>query len=308
MNVVFLVFDQFDLMDLSVAIDVLTTNTVESRRPLINLKICSIEAPIAQSKGHVQVKSNCEKKWVLEHANSIFLVGSQDRTVVDRLVHNEFLKTLFRDTYQFVHWGSLGIATEVLAKIGCLDGFEVAPHWACSKEMGRQFPKLTVNQESIFVRDKNLWTSSGGKGTHEMFLALYSDLIKHHKPEPQEIPTPLTFEHLDVVDQATLSKGVRRVIEYIDKHYLAIDNVDDVVDLSAMSKRTLYRKFSEEIGTTPAKYVGNLRLIHFKNMLDNGVPPKQAAKQSKIIFSSQLIQSFVNMFGDSGLEKVRECI
>ena len=49
----------------------------------------------------------------------------------------------------------------VLANAGLLHARRVTTHWCFARELQRQFPSVRVEEDRIFVRDGNVWTSAG---------------------------------------------------------------------------------------------------------------------------------------------------
>src|SRR5262249_59174566 len=60
----------------------------------------------------------------------------------------------------------------VLAAAGLLDGRTATTHWAFCEKLGRDYPKITVAPDRIFVRDGNVFTSAGVTAGMDLALAL----------------------------------------------------------------------------------------------------------------------------------------
>src|ERR1700694_3715287 len=67
---------------------------------------------------------------------------------------------------------SICIAAFTLAEAGILDGRRATTHWSYAEELGRRFPKITVEMDRIFIADGPVWTSAGMAAGIDLALGL----------------------------------------------------------------------------------------------------------------------------------------
>ena len=67
---------------------------------------------------------------------------------------------------------SICIAAFTLAEAGILDGRRATTHWSHAEELGRRFPKITVEMDRIFIADGPVWTSAGMTAGIDLALGL----------------------------------------------------------------------------------------------------------------------------------------
>jgi transcriptional regulator GlxA family with amidase domain len=60
----------------------------------------------------------------------------------------------------------------VLAEAGVLDGRRATTHWAFARMLKSRFPKITVDEDRIFITDGSIWTSAGMTAGVDLALAL----------------------------------------------------------------------------------------------------------------------------------------
>jgi AraC-like DNA-binding protein len=121
---------------------------------------------------------------------------------------------------------------------------------------------------------------SGEFEKEENLLLLISLLIKRYgQPFADCIP-----ECRDEVEQAC---------QYMRQHYWERISLDQLCRQTNLSKSTLLRAFTKSKGVTPYSYLENIRIGEAKKLLEQGMPPVEAALQTG--FSDQ--SHFTGLFG-----------
>ena len=202
-------------------------------------------------------------------------------------------------------YGSVCTGAFVLAAAGLLDGRRVATHWASCERLAKNFPKLEVDADSLYVVDGKIWTSAGVTTGIDMALALVetdlgahmANLIARHfvlyarRPGYQSQFSPL----LQAQTQAEAPFG--KLIDWMQEN---LDRPLDVPALAAragMTERSFYRKFTEATGKTPAHFVEGLRLDAARALLTKGLPIKTIAGKVGLNSPARLGQAFERRFG-----------
>ena len=154
------------------------------------------------------------------------------------------------------------------AEAGLLDGRNVTTHWARAGQLSREYPRLTVDADPIYVQDGNVWTSAGVTAGIDLALAMVEDdhgtdiaqtvarwmVMFLHRPGGQtQFAAPVW------VPRATRSV-VRSAQDYIDNHPAEDHRLDLLADRAAMSSRHFSRLFTDQVGETPARYVERVRV------------------------------------------------
>src|SRR5438874_9710572 len=71
--------------------------------------------------------------------------------------------------------GSVCTGAFLLAEAGLLDGRTVSTHWSRAAELARRYPKVRVEEDRIWVRDGNVYTSAGVSAGMDLALALIEE-------------------------------------------------------------------------------------------------------------------------------------
>ena len=166
----------------------------------------------------------------------------------------------------------------ILAEAGLLDGRRATTHWAGVPLMTRRYPRITVEPDSIFVRDGTVYTSAGVTAGIDLALALVEEdlgrsialatarrlVVFLKRPGGQsQFSSHLAAQE---VASGALRDLPAWIIEHLDED-LAVERLAARV---AMSPRNFARVFRRETGTTPAKYVERARVEAARRRLEDG--------------------------------------
>ena len=164
--------------------------------------------------------------------------------------------------------GSVCTGAFVLAEAGLLDNKRVTTHWFFCQQLARDFSKVTVDAEPIFVRDGKLSTSAGVTSGIDLALAMVEEdlgtdialriaralVLFLRRPAGQnQFSTSLSF-------QGSSRLPIRELPVYILENLSLPLSVEALAARVAMSVRNFSRIFREEFGVTPATFVEKLRL------------------------------------------------
>lgn len=172
-------------------------------------------------------------------------------------------------------YGSLCTGAFVLAEAGLLDGHRVTTHWYFCERMAREFPQVTVDPEPIFVRSDPLWTAAGVTAGIDMALAMVEDdlgldialriaralVVYVRRPGWQsQFSTALASQ---APRRTRLSELPFWILESLGQPL----SVPVLAERVAMSPRNFSRRFVEEFGTTPLRFVTRLRTESARRLL-----------------------------------------
>ncbi|MCM0080481.1 GlxA family transcriptional regulator [Geomonas sp. Red32] len=244
----------------------------------------------------------------LEEIDTIVVPGSPD-DALDRALKNDrligWLRGADRKARRIV---SVCTGAFLLAEAGLLDGRQVTTHWMDLDRLAACYPQLTVERDAIYVRQGNIATSAGVSAGIDLALALVEEDFGRHtalavarrlvvylkRPGGQaQFSTQLRAQ---MVDGGPLAPLLSRLRENPAARY----TVESLADLCAMSPRNFARIFRKETGTTPARYLDQLRLEKAVGMLEEGtLPVAQVARECGFTCPEQLRRTFIRQAGIS---------
>ncbi len=149
-------------------------------------------------------------------------------------------------------------------------------HWEACAELARRYPRITVENDPIFVRDGNVYTSAGVTAGMDLALAMVEDDHGHEvalavarqmvlflkRPGGQsQFSTQLAMQAAD-------REPLRALQSWIADHLAEDLSVPALARRAAMSERNFARAFAREVGVTPARFVLRARLEAARRRLE----------------------------------------
>lgn len=172
--------------------------------------------------------------------------------------------------------GSVCTGAMLLAKAGLLDGRRATTHWNWCQTLIKRAPQAEIDPDPIFVRDENVYTSAGVTAGMDLALALVEEdcgsrlalqvarnlVLYLRRPGSQsQFSAALS---LQLTDRNPLRELEAWVLDNLNKPL----TVPVLAQRVAMSPRNFARVFTEEMKTTPAKFVERLRVEAARRRLE----------------------------------------
>lgn len=192
-----------------------------------------------------------------------------------------------------------------LAEAGILDGRRATTHWAHAKELGRRFPRITVEMDRIFIADGPVWTSAGMAAGIDLALGLIErDLglqiaqrtaramvVNHRRAGGQS-------QHSAMLQLDAKSDRVQIALAFAKQNLHKPLTVELLADAARLSPRQFSRVFRAETGLSPAKAIENLRIEAARFMLEQGrLPIEEIARDTGFGDRERMRRSFLRTFG-----------
>ncbi|THA33355.1 GlxA family transcriptional regulator [Streptomyces sp. A1277] len=165
----------------------------------------------------------------------------------------------------------------LLAAAGQLDGHRVTTHWNVSDSLARDYPAVDVDPEPIFVRDGRIATSAGVTSGIDLALALVEEdhgrdvalTVARHLVVFLRRPGSQSQFSAQLSAQTARREPLREVQHWITEHPAADLSVDALAARARLSPRHFARAFRTETGTTPGRYVDQVRLEQARRLLED---------------------------------------
>ncbi|GAA6137382.1 GlxA family transcriptional regulator [Arenicella sp. 4NH20-0111] len=305
-RVLFLIYQGFELLDLSGPTGVFSNAQVKAGEtsPYSLLLVSEFGGQITSSAGFEMTSVPMREIEVDDH-DTVLIVGARADALSRVLKRRAIVDWLRHIEGRCERIGSVCSGAFVLAQAGLLNHKEATTHWLSIEDLQREFPLVKVDTKALYVNDGKVWTSAGVTSGIDMALAMLrkdfgSQLMARvakglvlytHRPGHQS-----QFSEL-LKTQTGVDNGFSDLVLWVS------DNIDKelrVADMSSymnMSERTFYRKFSDSMGLSPAKYLEKTRLCRAKELIENNVSQKQVMRLTGFKSAATFRKAFTSYFG-----------
>lgn len=200
---------------------------------------------------------------------------------------------------------SVCTGAEALALAGLLDARHATTHWAFARSFRCRFPQVHWEPDRLVVQDGQVATSAGVSAGLDLALALVQDDLG--VPTAREVARWLVvflrrpggqaqFRGRFIVP-ALHDPAVLTVVEQVIAEPAADHRIDVMAARARLSSRQLTRRFSQEVGTTPARFVDRVRVEAAREALEQGATVQAAARRSGFHSEEVMRRTFLRTVG-----------
>jgi transcriptional regulator GlxA family with amidase domain len=205
--------------------------------------------------------------------------------------------------------GSICTGALILAALGVLNGREAATHWSACERLERDYPKVIVKPDAIYVTSGHIWTSAGVSAGIDMTLAMIEEDLD--RVSALKVARGLVLYLKRPGGQSQFSVELRRQIhdsrgrfddlhDWIRKNLDADLSVPALARAAAMSPRNFARVYPHETGDSPARAVEKIRLEAAIRFLESTTDPiKLIARQIGFGDDERMRRAFLKAYGIS---------
>jgi transcriptional regulator GlxA family with amidase domain len=165
----------------------------------------------------------------------------------------------------------------LLAEAGLLNGKQAVTHWSFCDRLAREYPKVVVRPEPIFLRDGSIYTSAGITAGIDLSLALVEEDHGHEialkiarflvmflvRPGGQA-----QYSHM-LSRQAITSKPLRELQVWMLQHLREDLTVESLAERIGVSARHFTRVSLRETGMNPGQFVDRMRVEAAQQIIDS---------------------------------------
>ena len=178
--------------------------------------------------------------------------------------------------------------TLFLAAVGVLDGRRAATHWGSVNRLRRLRAQVDVDDEAIYVRDGNVWTSAGVTAGMDLALAMIETdfgrgtalAIARHCVISRVRSGGQRQYSSELAAQAVRDKRLSRLTERIAQRPEQDWRTRALAIEAGMSVRSLSRLFRKELHLSPAEFVERVRVDRARqDLLETNAPIKRVASR-----------------------------
>lgn len=292
------------LLDVSGPLDVFAQANIEAGREFYALKVIACQrGPISSSSG-VRLLPDAIAGEGSERIDTLLVAGAPNAGKIALSSH--VLKWLRTTAVRSRRYGSICTGAFVLAATGLLDGHHVTTHWAAVEDLSRAFPKVHIDEDALYVRDRKLRTAAGVTAGLDLALALVEEDLGRDIAKRVAGQLVMFFKRpggqLQFSRKGETRPMGRSVLQEVQRWVAANPDLEHSIASMArhagLSARHFARLFHTEVGITPAAWVETTRVAAARMLLENGHDtPKLVASKCGFANADTLRRAFQKHVG-----------
>jgi transcriptional regulator GlxA family with amidase domain len=162
----------------------------------------------------------------------------------------------------------------VLAAAGLLDGLRATTHWLGATELARRHPAVSVDATVLFVDNGQVLTSAGASAGLDLCLHMIrSDYGAAVAADAARLAvTPLARDggqaQFIAYEAPVAASSLQALMQWLQKNLKQSLTLESMARKSAMSTRTLTRRFHEQTGTSPLQWLQTAGVRRAQQLLE----------------------------------------
>ncbi|MEU2713766.1 helix-turn-helix domain-containing protein [Streptomyces sp. NPDC007205] len=271
-NVAAVLLDGVHPFELGVVCEVFGIDRSDEGLPVYDFAVVSAEGPTLDTHCGFTVSTSHGLER-LEEADLIAVPAGETYAV--REYPEELLDALRRAVQRGARVLSVCSGVFLLAAAGLLDGRRCAVHWHHAEQLARRYPTVAVEPDMLYVDEDPVITSAGTAAGIDACLHLVRKeqgpevankiarrmVVPPHRDggQAQYIERPLPKAPCDTVGE---------VLVWMEEHLDQEVTVEQLAARAHLAPRTFARRFQQETGTTPYRWILRQRVLRAQELLE----------------------------------------
>ncbi|WP_417624531.1 GlxA family transcriptional regulator [Paremcibacter congregatus] len=270
-KIAFLLFDQFQILDVTGPAQVLSSANELAPGGVYDIHYLSLVGGPCRATCGMMIDT--EPFRDLTGFDSLIISGGDgSRKAATDPITVQYLKQEAPKLRRLI---SICTGAFLLAAAGLVDGKTITTHWAYATQLQKKNPRVTVNPDALYIRQGAIITSAGVTAGMDLALALVEEdqgrqaattiarhlVIFYRRPGGQS-----QFSAFQIA-QETKTKDFADLCLQIMTHPNRDYRIPQMAEDAHMTERTFIRHFTRAVGLSPGKFVEKARLENARRAL-----------------------------------------
>jgi transcriptional regulator GlxA family with amidase domain len=163
----------------------------------------------------------------------------------------------------------------VLGAAGLLDGRRCTTHWMHADDLARRYPAAKVDPSVLYVDEDPILTSAGTAAGIDACLYLvrkeHGSQVANAVARRMVVPPHRDGGQAQYVERPVAEPEagpLQEVLAWMERHLAEPVTIAQLARMAAMSDRTFARRFVQETGTTPQRWLTGQRILLAQELLE----------------------------------------
>jgi transcriptional regulator GlxA family with amidase domain len=268
-RVVIVALDRVVSFDLALAADTFLAASGGSEKPRYRVRVCGVQSEVSAGTFCVRMQYGLSE---LARADTIILPGLSD---LDAVVPEVLVRALHKAAARGVRIATICSGAFLLAATGLLDGRRATTHWRAAPELARRFPNILVDPDVLYVDEGQFLTSAGAAAGIDLCLHMirldFGAAVAAETARISVMPLERAGGQSQfIVHEQPAPEGasLAALLEWMERQLHKDHTLQSLARRAGMSVRSLNRRFREQTGTTPLRWLIRARVRRAQQLLE----------------------------------------
>jgi transcriptional regulator GlxA family with amidase domain len=246
-----------------------------AEHPLYRVRVCTLDGEPVRTSAGFSVQPEHDRA-LLETAQTVVVPGVfGGPAMTEGRLPGDLDRTL-RDAAGHARMLSICTGAFVLAAAGLLDGRTATTHWMHAATFRRMFPAVALDPDVLFVDDGDVLTSAGNAAGIDLLLHVVrrdhgsevaTRVARRNVVAPWREGGQSQFIERPVPEEG--ENGTAETREWAVEHLGEPLSLAQMAEHARMSVRTFTRRFREETGVSPLRWLAAQRIALARQLLES---------------------------------------
>jgi transcriptional regulator GlxA family with amidase domain len=267
-RVAVLAYDGVVLGDLAIPLEIFSRVRDAEGNACYDVRVCGAAQDVQSEHLHLKVPWRLSS---IARAGTVIVPGVDD---LQRPIPTAIFRALRSASRRGARIASICTGAFVLARAGLLDGLRATTHWMAAGELARRYQQIEVEADVLYVDNGHVLTSAGAAAGMDLCLYIVRrDLgasVAASVAKAAVVPLERSGGQAQFIEYKPpeYSESMGPVLIWIERNLRQNLSLSIISRRARISTRTLSRRFREQVGMTPAKWLGNARVRRAQQLLE----------------------------------------
>lgn len=287
--------------DLAVPCEIFGRVRLPSGAPGYGIRVCGVGKQVESAAFRLELRHGLSE---LARADTVVLPGVDD---VSRIVPGRLVRAVQKAAARGARIVSICSGAFLLAATGLLDGRRATTHWLAADELKRRYPKVLVDADVLYVDEGRVLSSAGAAAAFDLCLHIvrldYGAAVAASAARLSVMPLERDGGQSQFIERAPPSpeaSSLTHVLAWMEQNLQGELSARRIAKRAAMSVRNLNRRFREQTGLTPLRWIARARVRHAQSLLEESSHPiERVASEAGFASATAFREQFRRLVGTS---------